>query len=397
MSWKKLDTVESAYVARVASGEFTDDPAQARLARRLDILLDEVSSKRLATKSSALGWLFARKEKSGKPPRGLYVYGDVGRGKTVLMDMFYEMVPARRKRRAHFHDFMADAHARIHAHRQKLKNGETTESDPVPPVAEELIKEAWVLCFDEFSVTDIADAMLLSRLFEQLFKRGCVLVATSNVEPSDLYRDGLNRQLFLPFITLLKDHVDILSLDARTDYRMETTARLPVYHLLGAGEDEADGDDAMDRAWKRITAGKLTAPEQIRVRGRDVAVPMAGAGAARFTFADLCEAPLGAADYAAIAARYHTVFVDRAPVMDQAGRNAAKRFIILIDTLYDRKTRLFISAAAEPDALYQGSSGTESFEFARTASRLNEMQSTAYLEASRAGQGSTMADSRQEY
>lgn len=390
MSWKKLDSVERAYAARVASGEFTEDPAQLRLARRLDVLLDEVSSKRLATKSSALGWLFARKAKTGKPPRGLYVHGDVGRGKTVLMDMFYEMVPARRKRRAHFHDFMADAHARIHAHRQKLKSGETSEADPVPPVAEALIKEAWVLCFDEFSVTDIADAMLLSRLFEQLFKRGCVLVATSNVEPSDLYRDGLNRQLFLPFITLLKDHVDILSLDARTDYRMETTARLPVYHLLGGAEDE--GEDAMDRAWERVTAGKLAAPDHIRVRGRDVAVPQAGAGAARFTFAQLCEAPLGAADYAAIAERYHTVFVERVPVMDQAGRNAAKRFIILIDTLYDRKTRLFIAAAAEPDELYQGTSGTESFEFARTASRLNEMQSTAYLEASRAGAASAGSD-----
>jgi len=394
MSWKKLDTVESAYEARVASGEFTQDPAQARLARRLDILLDEVSSKRLATKSSALGWLFARKRKTGKPPRGLYVHGEVGRGKTVLMDMFYEMVPARRKRRAHFHDFMADAHTRIHAHRQKLKAGETSEADPVPPVAEALIKEAWVLCFDEFSVTDIADAMLLSRLFEQLFKRGCVLVATSNVEPSDLYRDGLNRQLFLPFITLLKDHVDVMSLDARTDYRMETTARLPVYHLLGGAADE--GEDAMDRAWERVTAGKVSAPDQLRVRGRDVAVPLAGAGAARFTFAQLCEAPLGAADYAAIAARYHTVFVDRTPVMGQAGRNAAKRFIILIDTLYDRKTRLFISAAAEPDELYQGSNGTEGFEFARTASRLNEMQSTAYLEASRAGQASNVPEAHQE-
>lgn len=395
MSWKKLDTVANAYAARVASGEFSEDPAQARLARRLDILLNEVSNKRLATKSSALGWMFGRREKTGKPPRGLYVHGDVGRGKTVLMDMFFELVPARRKRRAHFHDFMADAHGRIHAHRQKLKNGETNQADPVPPVAEELIKEAWVLCFDEFSVTDIADAMLLSRLFEQLFKRGCVLVATSNVEPTDLYRDGLNRQLFLPFISLLKDHVDVMSLDARTDYRMETTARLPVYHLPGEAEEDAGDDDAMDEAWARVTAGKLAAPETARVRGRDVTVPLAGAGAARFTFADLCEAPLGAADYAAIAGRYHTVFVDRVPVMGLANRNAAKRFIILIDTLYDRKIRLFISAAAEPDGLYRGSSGTERFEFARTASRLNEMQSAAYLESSRAGQASNLTDTHQ--
>ena len=301
----------------------------------------------------------------------------------MLMDMFFELVPARRKRRAHFHDFMADAHSRIHAHRQKLKNGETKETDPVPPVAAQLFEEAWVLCFDEFAVTDIADAMLLSRLFEQLFKLGCVLVATSNVEPDQLYRDGLNRQLFLPFIKLLKNNVDILNLDARTDYRMETTTRMPVYHQLS--EDE--GDDAMDLAWRRVTAGKLTAPDTVAVKGREVPVPLAGAGAARFTFTGLCEKPLGASDYAAISERYHTLFVDRVPVMEQANRNAAKRFITLIDTLYDRKNRLFVSAAAEPDALYQSQTGTESFEFARTASRLNEMQSEAYLEASQANQG----------
>jgi cell division protein ZapE len=388
MSWKRHDTVASAYAARVASGEFSEDPAQVELAERLDTLLQQVSTKRLANKSSALGWMFGRKQSSSVPLRGLYVHGSVGRGKTMLMDMFFELVPAKRKRRAHFLDFMADAHSRIHAHRQKLKNGETKENDPVPPVAAELFEEAWVLCFDEFSVTDIADAMLLSRLFEQLFKRGCVLVATSNVEPDQLYKDGLNRSLFLPFITLLKDNVDILNLDARTDYRMETTTRMPVYHLLAEGE----ADDALDMAWQRVTAGKLTAADTVRVQGRDVAVPDAGAGAARFSFADLCEKPLGASDYAAISARYNTVFVDRVPVMAEANRNAAKRFITLIDTLYDRKNRLFISAAAGPDGLYLGKTGTESFEFARTASRLNEMQSEAYLEASQANQLLIMPD-----
>jgi cell division protein ZapE len=381
MSWKRHDTVASAYESRVGSGEFSPDPAQVQLAQRLDILLEAVSNRRLANKSSALGWMFGRKQTS-KTPRGLYVHGAVGRGKTMLMDMFFELVPAKRKRRAHFHDFMADAHSRIHAHRQKLKNGETKETDPVPPVAAQLFEEAWVLCFDEFSVTDIADAMLLSRLFEQLFKLGCVLVATSNVEPDQLYRDGLNRQLFLPFVGLLKDNVDILNLDARTDYRMETTTWLPVYHQLGEGE----GSDAMDLAWKQVTSGKLTAPETVHVKGRDVVVPLAGAGAARFGFSDLCEKPLGASDYAAVSERYHTVFVDRVPVLSETGRNAAKRFITLIDTFYDRKNRLFVSAAAEPDALYAGTTGTESFEFARTASRLNEMQSEAYLEASRANQ-----------
>lgn len=384
MSWKRHDTVSSAYESRVGSGEFSPDPAQIQLAKRLDVLLEAVSNQRLATKSSALGWMFGRK-KTTKIPRGLYVHGAVGRGKTMLMDMFFELVPAKRKRRAHFHDFMADAHSRIHAHRQKLKNGETKETDPVPPVAAQLFDEAWVLCFDEFSVTDIADAMLLSRLFEQLFKLGCVLVATSNVEPDQLYRDGLNRQLFLPFVGLLKDNVDILNLDARTDYRMETTTKLPVYHQLADGEGQA----AMDQAWKQVTAGKQTAPETVHVKGREVAVPLAGAGAARFGFSDLCEKPLGASDYAALSKRYHTVFVDRVPLMTDAGRNAAKRFITLIDTLYDRKNRVFVSAVAAPDELAAGTTGTESFEFARTASRLNEMQSEAYLEASRSNQPTT--------
>ncbi|WP_420407869.1 cell division protein ZapE [Hoeflea sp.] len=388
MPWRHHATVAEAYASRIASGELSDDPAQAKLARRLDVLLGEVGNRRLAKKSSALGWMFARKSKPGKPPRGLYVHGAVGRGKTMLMDMFFELVPAKRKRRAHFHDFMADAHARIHAHRQKLKAGETKETDPVPPVASDLIDEAWVLCFDEFSVTDIADAMLLSRLFEQLFKRGCVLVATSNVEPRNLYRDGLNRQLFLPFIDILKDHVDVLDLDARTDYRMEAATRLPVYHRL----DGVDDGSAMDDAWERVTAGKQPAAAMVEVKGRTVPVPRAAAGAARFSFADLCEAPLGASDYAAIAGRFHTIFVDHAPVMGAASRNAAKRFITLIDTLYDRKNRLFISAEAAPDALYDAPGGTEKFEFARTASRLNEMQSEAYLEASRANQHVDLQD-----
>ncbi|EDQ31702.1 putative ATPase [Hoeflea phototrophica DFL-43] len=389
MPWRHHTTVAEAYASRVASGEFSLDTAQVKLAKRFDALLLEVSSRRLAKKSSALGWMFARKTKSINAPRGLYVHGAVGRGKTMLMDMFYELVPAKRKRRAHFHDFMADVHSRIHAHRQKLKAGETKETDPVPPVARDLIDEAWVLCFDEFSVTDIADAMLLSRLFEQLFTRGCVLVATSNVEPDNLYRDGLNRQLFVPFIGLLKENVDVLDLDARTDYRMEATTRLPVYHELSGG---GDAGAAMDLAWIRVTAGKQTAASEIEVKGRKVPVPQAGGGAARFSFAGLCEKPLGASDYAAIAGRYHTVFVDQVPVMGQANRNAAKRFITLIDTFYDRKIRLFVSAEAAPDGLYQAESGTEKFEFARTASRLNEMQSEAYLEASQAAKVSGTLD-----
>ncbi len=375
-----LSTVSAAYAARVAHGELARDPAQVEMARRLDRVLSNIATRRLATKSSALGWLFAGK--AAPTTRGLYIHGAVGRGKTMLMDMFFALVPVQRKRRAHFHDFMADVHDRIHAHRQKLARGETKDADPVPPVAAQLVSEAWVLCFDEFSVTDITDAMLLSRLFEHLFKRGCVLIATSNVAPTDLYRDGLNRALFLPFIDLLSVHAEVVNLDARIDYRLEKTSRMPVYHLLGS---EA-GAQLMDEAWARVTAGKQVASEYVTVKGRRVPVPRAAGGAARFGFDALCEAPLGASDYRAISDRYHTVFIDRVPRLDRNRRNAAKRFIALIDTLYDRKNRLFLSAEAAPDALYSASSGTEMFEFARTSSRLTEMQSTDYLAASQAAQ-----------
>ena len=374
MPWRASDSVSAAYDFRVASGELTHDPAQAQLARRFDRLLEQTVTRRLATKSSALGWLFARNAQKRDAPMGLYVHGAVGRGKTMIMDMFFEMVPAKRKRRAHFHEFMADVHARIHAHRQKLARGETRETDPVPPVASQLFADAWVLCFDEFSVTDIADAMLLGRLFEQLFQRGTVLVATSNVAPDDLYRDGLNRQLFLPFITLLKSRTEVVNLDARTDYRMEKTGRLPVYQVISEANP-----DPLSLAWSEATAGRRIMATAIERKGRTIPVNAAAGDTARFTFAELCEAPLGASDYAAIADRFPVLFLDHVPVMDVARRNAAKRFIILVDTLYDRKARLFVSAEALPDALYTASSGTEAFEFARTVSRLTEMQSEDYL------------------
>lgn len=369
--------VSMRYDALVRAGTLTDDPAQRKLARELDRLLAEIRTKRVATKSSALGWLFARKGDKAEPIRGLYVHGAVGRGKTMLMDIFFERVAARRKRRVHFHDFMADAHDRIYAYRQKVKNGEVKDSDPIPPVAAELIEAGWVLCFDEFSVTDITDAMILSRLFAELFRRGCVLVATSNVAPDDLYRDGLNRDLFLPFVDLLKRSVTVFNLDAATDYRLEKTARLPVYHA-------PLGDDArsrMDAAWDSVTAGKAVAPDELTVKGHPVDVPRAGAGAARFTFAELCARPLGAGDYAALARRYHTIFVDDVPTLSRRSRNEAKRFITLIDTLYDHHSRVFISAAAGPDELMKDERGTEAFEFARAASRLVEMQSRDYLDA----------------
>lgn len=371
-------TVRQRYDHMVGTGLVTRDPAQERIVGRLDRLIDEIADKRLAQKSSALGWLFAKRPKTPAVVKGLYVYGGVGRGKTMLMDIFFELVPVRRKRRVHFNDFMADVQDRIQKHRQARKEGTVKEDDPIPPVAKALAEESWVLCFDEFTVTDIADAMILSRLFSALFANGVVLVATSNVAPQDLYRDGLNRQLFLPFIAILERHADVATLDSDTDYRLEKLNRLPVY-MSPLGEDT---DRRMDEAWHAVTRGRAPTTVEIPLKGRHVTVPRAAGSCARFSFADLCDAPLGTRDYLAIAERFDTIFIDHVPVLDQTRRNPAKRFILLVDTLYDTKKRVVVSAENTADKLYAGRAGTtEAFEFDRTVSRLIEMQSKDWQEA----------------
>jgi len=381
-------SVEERYDALVDNGDIDRDAAQQNLAEALDRVLEKISEKRLTKKSSSLGWLFARKQKNEPVIKGLYIHGSVGRGKTMLMDLFFDAVKASRKRRVHFHDFMTDVHERINAHRQAFKRGETKQEDPIPPVAGQLIADAWVLCFDEFSVTDITDAMILSRLFEQLFERGCVLVATSNVEPDSLYHEGLNRQLFLPFIALLKTRVDIFNLDARTDYRLEKTNQLPVYLTPLDNRTKI----AFAKAWKSVTSGHTVRQESIESKGRSIDVPLAAGGAARFSFEELCARPLGTGDYRRVAQRYHTIFIENIPVMEAGARNEAKRFINLIDILYDNSIRVFLSAATAPDDLYRSDRGNERFEFARTASRLHEMQSADYLASSKAVQDSTDGD-----
>jgi cell division protein ZapE len=367
-------TVAARYDDLVASGEIVRDPAQARVVEALDRLLAQLLAQRPAQKSSALGWLFARKPQA--PLKGLYVHGGVGRGKTMLMDLFFELAPVSPKRRVHFNDFMADVQDRIQRHRQARRNGSVREDDPIPPVAAGLAAEARLLCFDEFSVTDIADAMILSRLFSALFANGVVLVATSNVAPDDLYRDGLNRALFLPFVGILKRHAEVLALDSPTDHRLEKLNRQPVY-LTPLGPQT---DRRMDEAWTAMTRGHASAPDTIHLKGRTVAVPAAAGSSARFDFSDLCEKPLGARDFLAIAARYSTVFVEHIPVLSPARRNEAKRLILLIDTLYDHHARLVVSAEAPPQELYVATRGTEGFEFDRAASRLIEMQSRDWLD-----------------
>lgn len=361
--------------AMTEAGTLQPDRYQFDVAAKLDRILTEFKARKPAAKKSALGWMFAQKRKPQIPIQGLYIHGSVGRGKTMLMDLFFKLAPVEKKRRAHFHEFMADVHSRIHAHRQKLKAGETKEADPVPPVAAALRDEAQLLCFDEFTVTDIADAMLLARLFTELFARGCTLVATSNVEPDNLYRDGLNRGLFLPFVDLLKKNVQVSTLDSPTDYRLEKMESLPVYV-----SPLDDAPKMMDIAWKRVTEGSPEQPVSIAMKGRTIEIRRAAGRCVRFTFSDLCEKPLGASDYLAIAKRFDVVFVENIPHLGPEKRNETKRFIILIDALYDASVRLFASAVAMPEALLTEKKGTEGFEFDRTVSRLFEMRSADYLE-----------------
>jgi cell division protein ZapE len=366
-------SLSAQYAARVAAGKIERDAAQQAIVDRLAQLEKELAERRLARKSSSLGWLFGSREP--EPIKGLYIFGDVGRGKTMLMDLFFAASPVVRKRRVHFHEFMAEVHERVHGLRQMAKLGEISVEDPIGVAASAIAQETRLLCFDEFHVTDIADAMILGRLFKRLFELGVVVVATSNVPPTELYKDGLNRALFLPFIALIEEHMEIRQLDARTDFRLEKLAGVPVWYVPADRAAEA----ALDQTWRRLTSGHTGEPQDLLVKGRTIRIPRATMGVARFSFHDLCQQPLAAADYLKIARQYHTVLLDRVAVMDYERRNEAKRFIILIDTFYDNAVKLIASAEAEPDVLYRADEGFEASEFKRTASRLIEMRSKAYL------------------
>jgi cell division protein ZapE len=351
------------YRAMVARGTLRDDGAQRLAVERLQLLHNRLEGyepqapRRVA--SGLFGWGREKIEQRVVP--GMYLYGGVGRGKSMLMDLFFDDAPVIPRRRVHFHAFMQAAHAAIHAARQKCTD------DPVGPVADGIASGAALLCFDEMQITDITDAMLVGRLFERLFARGTVVVATSNRHPDDLYRDGLNRQVFLPFIAMLKDRMEVVHLDGPTDFRQDRIRTMDVWHQPAGPLSRV----LMDETWAAL-AGAPGAPLVLKRQGREVVVPAYANGVGRASFDELCAAALGPGDYLAIAEALRVLMLDEIPLLGRARNNEAKRFVTLVDALYEGKVRLIASAAAEPDALYPEGEGA--FEFQRTASRLMEMR-----------------------
>ncbi len=364
------------YAALQEAGELKPDAAQAAVAQKLAAL--ETQLGRPAARPGLLGRLFGTSPVAA--PRGLYIWGGVGRGKSMLMDLFFATSQVTPKRRAHFHEFMAEVHGAIHARRQ------ASDADPLNSVADAIAGSARLLCFDEMQVKDIADAAILSRLFTALLERGTTVVTTSNRPPQDLYKDGLNRHLFLPFIALIGERLEVLTLDGETDYRLQRLAGTKTWHVPNG----PDATAALSAAFFRLTdyppEDRANVPTAVLPLpgGRELFVPKSLKGVAVFSFARLCRQPLGAADYLAIARHYHTLFIVGIPVMGPERRNEAIRFIHLIDALYEQKVKLIAAADALPDHLYVA--GDSSFEFERTASRLMEMQSAAYLALGHGGQ-----------
>lgn len=354
------------YRARRDAGDLSQDANQDEALQRLDALAVQLAA--YTPPNGSRGWRarLGFKQAVEPAPRGLYIYGPVGRGKSMLMDLFFAAAPIAKKRRVHFYEFMQEVQARLHARR-------ADRNDPLATVAAEFAAETTLLCFDEFEVADIADAMILGRLFQALFAAGVVVVATSNRAPDDLYKDGLQRDRFVPFIALLKERMDVIALDGGRDYRLQRFAGRRTYFIAPGGA----GHRALEAAFADLTGGAEGKPVELTVLGRKLLVPRAAKEVAWFGFDELCARPLGPPDFLALCQAFHTLIVEGIPVMNRRLRNEAKRFTIFIDALYEAHGNLIASAEAPPEALYPDGDG--SFEFQRTVSRLNEMQSADYI------------------
>ena len=366
-----------AYRAMVARGELASDPSQESAAKRLQLLWESLRGYTPAPAAKPqpaaglLGRLLRRAaEKPPAAPKGLYLVGEVGRGKSMLMDMFFAGAGLPSKQRIHFHRFMQTCHTRVFAWKKANPGG----SDPIPPLADAIAAESTLLCFDEFQVNDIADAMVLGRLFQALFARGVIVVATSNVTPADLFKGQPGRDAFLPFIALIQEHLEVVMMDAGRDFRRERMRGLRTWHVPADGMSRR----ALDAAFSTLTGGAIAKPATLTVMGRALHLPIAAEGVVRCDFATLCATALGAGDYLAIATTFHTLILDGIPRLSPDNYDAARRFIVLIDTLYDHRVKLVASAAAVPDQLYRRGENAKMFE--RTASRLDEMQSEDWLE-----------------
>jgi cell division protein ZapE len=361
------------YQAMIADGSLAADSAQAMAVDRLQDLwerLRDYDPKPVpAIGGGLLSRLMNRRHAEEYVPTGLYLVGEVGRGKSMLMDLFFETADVPRKQRIHFHRFIQNVHTRIHAH----KRAHPEVSDPIPPLADRIAAESTLLCFDEFQVNDIADAMILGRLFQALFDRGVVVVMTSNTPPDDLFKGQPGRDAFLPFIALIKQRLELVVMDGRRDYRRARMRGLRTWQVPA----DAMARRELDKAFLRLTGGSAIRPVTLTVMGRDLVVPQAADGVARFDFNSLCDTALGAGDYLAIATNFHTLVLDGIPGLSPENYDQARRFIILVDTLYDQRVKLIASADATPDQLYQRGENAKMFE--RTASRLDEMQSEDWL------------------
>ena len=363
--------------ARRAAGEIHADPVQEKVVLRLQAIHDQLAA--MANAQPVKTGFFARlglghAPKPPEGPHGLYIWGSVGRGKSMLMDLFFADAPVAKKRRVHFHEFMLEVQARLHRRREELAaRGAPPESDTIVPIGKEIAAETRLLCFDEFQVTNIADAMILGRLFETLFEEGITVIATSNRSPDDLYKNGLQRDRFLPFIELVKQRLEVLELGGSQDYRMGRLREFDLYLTpLGAWATKK-----LDEAFRALSNGADGEPRLLRTQGRNVEVPRAAPGVAMAHFMDWCAKPMGAADFLCIADHFHTVIVAEIPKMGPDSKDKAVRFVTMIDTFYERKVKFICSAAANPGGLYPEGDG--SFEFQRTVSRLMEMQSPEYL------------------